>query len=268
MLIVTDGAVDVPETLLGSGLLRRVPGEIWSGEAPFPGGVDEFWAELRKGHYPSTTPPTVSALVTAYEHPDLVIGLHVSRRLSGTVSRADEAAARAGSGVVVVDTRSLSVGAGLLVTAVHRAAQSPDPPESIIDFAQALPERLHTFALVQDVDSLRRSDRAGLIPSSHLARNHPLVLAVRGRVVALAQPKNRSAAIDELIKHLRRSVDNELGAWALGHGDASDVDAVVDHLSNTLGQPPRFFTALGPTVGTHLGPDALVLGAITGPIEI
>lgn len=268
MVIVTDGAVDVPETLLGSALLRRVPGKVWVGEAPFAGDPDEFWAQLRKGNYPSTTPPTVNELVAAYQHSDTAIGLHVSRLLSVTVSRADEAATQTGPGVVVVDTRSLSVGAGLLVTAVHSAAQIPEAPTAVIDLARSLPERLHTFALVQEVESLRRSDRAGLLPDSHMVRNHPLVLAIRGRVVALAQPKHRSRAIEELAEHLHRSVGTKVGAWALGHGDASDVDAVVRRLSDALGKPPHFSISLDPTVGTHLGPDALVIGAITGPVGL
>jgi DegV family protein with EDD domain len=268
MLIITDGAVDVPESLIGSAVLRRVPGEIWAGKVPFRGDVDEFWAQLRKGEYPSTAPPTVSALIEAYRHPGLVIALHVSRQLSATMLRAEEAATRAGPDVVVVDTRSLSVGAGLIVAAVCRAGQSPNAPESLIDFARSLPERLHTFALVQEVESLRRSDRTGLLPTTHLARNHPLVLAVRGRVVVLAQPKHRSGAIGELAKRVRRSAGPEPGAWALGHGDATDVDAVVDELTNTIGTPPKFFTCLDPTVGTHLGPESIVVGAISEPIDV
>ncbi|MDA8399240.1 MAG: DegV family protein [Actinomycetota bacterium] len=267
MLIVTDGAVDVPESLTGSALLRRVPGEVWSGEAPFTGGLEDFWAQLRKGNHPLTTPPTVSALTAAYQHPDLVIGLHVSSELSATMARASEAAQRAGPGVVVVDTRSLSVGAGLIVTAVHRAAQSADAPDSIIDFARSLPDRVHTFALIQDVESLRRSDRSGLLPRAHLARK-PLVLAVRGRVVSLAQPNHRQAAVKEVAWRLRRSAGATLGAWALGHGDAADVDGIVERITAAIGQRPRFCTSLDPTVGAHLGPDAIVVGAVTGPVEL
>lgn len=267
MLIATDGAVDIPETLAGSPLVRSVPGEVWFGEAPFRGDADDFWAQLRKGNYPSTTPPTVSALAAAYQHPDLVIALHVSGRLSATVMRAHEAAQRAGPGVTVLDTRSLSVGAGLIVAAVHHAALSSEAPQSLVDFAHSLPERLHTFALVQAVESLRHSDRASLLPSSHLARHHPLVLSVRGRVVPMAQSRHRAGAVDELVRHLQRSTDGALGAWALGHGDASDVDGIVDRLSTALKRAPSFYTPLDPTVGAHLGPDALVVGAITGPIE-
>lgn len=268
MLIVTDGAVDLPAELMGSDGLRRVAGEVWVGDGPFSGDDDEFWAQLRKGNYPSTTPPTAGALFAAYEHPETVIALHVSGQLSSTLGRANEAATRAGKRVVVVDTRSFSVGAGLVVTAVHRSAQKADTPPSVIDLARSLPERLHTFALVQEVDSLLRSDRASLLPSSHLAHNHPLVLAVRGRVVPLAQPKNRGAAVDELVRHLRESTDGNLGAWALGHGDAIDLDGVLGHLSRAFEQAPRYCTMLDPTVGAHLGPDSLVVGAISGHVDL
>jgi DegV family protein with EDD domain len=268
VLIVTDGAVDLPETLMGSALVRRVPGEVWTSDVPYHGGVEEFWAQLRKGAYPSTTPPTVEDLVQAYQHPGPVLALHVSGHLSATLRRAEEAAARAGPGVVVVDTRSFSVGAGLVVAAVCRAVESLNAPEPLVDFARSLPDRLHTFVLVQDVGSLRRSDRSGLLPSAHLVSNHPLVLAVRGRVVALGQPRHRSGAVAELATHLRRSAGPQPGAWALGHGDAADVDRVAGELSHATGKPPEFLTRLDPTVGAHLGPESIVVGAISGRIEL
>jgi len=269
VLIVTDGAVDLPETLMTSELVLRVPGTVLTGDGPFAGSAAEFWALLRKGTDPSTMPPTVSELQAAYTHPDLVIALHVSGQLSATLTRAQEAAQRVGGAVRVIDSRSLSVGAGLLVTAVHRMAVNPDPSgSSPWEFAQSLPERLHTFALVQEVESLRQSNRAGLIPTTHLVRNHPLVLAVRGRVVPLSQPRHRHAALDDLVRHVRASTGATPGGWALGHGDAADVDAVVDRFEQALGVPARFYTQLDPTVGAHLGPDAIVVGAISGPLDL
>ena len=266
MLIVTDGAVDVPEAIGSSDLLRQVPGELWGADGPLRVDRDEFWAGLRRGEYPSTSPPTVSALMRAYEHPDLVLAVHVSGELSATLQRAYEAAERVGSGVSVIDSGSLSVGAGLVVAELHRLALAGSVP-SLVDAAQELPGRLHTFALIQEVDALRRSDRSGLLPSGHLARNHPLVVAVRGRVVPLAQPRHRASAITELSGHLQHRSGPPTVAWALGHGDAADIDSVVKGFSHYLGQAPIFVTLLDPTVGVHLGPDALVVGVLSEPME-
>jgi DegV family protein with EDD domain len=267
-VIVTDGAVDLPAWLEGSPRVRVVPGEIWVGDQPFVGGQDEFWTLLRSGTYPSTSPPTVSALADAYRHSELVFAIHVSGELSATLGRSQVALSRSGPGVTVIDTRSISVGAGLVAAAVHRAITDSSREESIINFARSLPDLLHTFALVQNIESLRQSDRDGLIPKRHLARNHPLLLAIRGRVIPLEQSKDRAQGLKKLVEHLRHSFRSEVGPWAIGHGDASDCDALVDELSRELGRPPSFLTSLDPTVGAHLGPEAVVVGLISHPVDL
>jgi fatty acid-binding protein DegV len=107
-----------------------------------------------------------------------------------------------------------------------------------------------------------------MLPKGHLARNHPLLLGVRGRVVALEQPKNRTAGLKLLTTHLQHSAGTEIGGWALGHGNSADTDAVVERLSQALGKLPSFVTRLDPTVGVHAGPDAIVVGALSGPIDL
>ena len=168
MLIVTDGAVDLPPALELSGRVRVVAGEIWVGDTAFQGVRDEFWSILRRGTFLSTTPPTVNTLTDAYRHDGLVLGVHVSAELSATVTRALGAAQLAGAGVVVVDSRSLSVGAGLVAVAIDQAALNREPEQSIIDVAKSLPDQLHTFVLVQDAEPLRRGGRAGLLPRDHV----------------------------------------------------------------------------------------------------
>lgn len=269
MLIVIDGGVDIPEALERTSRVRQVPGRVWTPDGPLQGGRSALWPLLRTGQYPSTAPPTVNELADAYQHDGRVLAVHVSGQLSTTVARAREAAAQVGANVVVMDTRSLSVGAGLIVTAlVQKISEHPaDLTGSSLPPLDRLGERLHTFALVQDVATLRHSDRASLLPRSRLVHDHPLVLAIRGRVVPLGQPRDRRKALDELASHVRTTSSGPLRAWSLGHGEASDVSQVIDRLSHALGSTPQFVTVLGPNVGAHLGPDALVVGALSGATE-
>lgn len=269
MLIVTDGAVDLPAGIERSPLLRVVPGHVWLDDQPLVTDLEGFWALLRRGRYPSTTPPTVNALAEAYRHHEPVLAVHVSAALSATVERAQEAATRSGPGsVVVVDTGSLSVGSGLIVAAVHHALHSSLGQDSTTHLARSLALRLHTFALVADIESLRRSQRVGLLPRGRLAHGRPLILAVRGRAVPLEQAKDRSAALRQLVAHVRRGAGQQIGAWALGHADASDRDELVRRLGQALGRPPSFVTCLDPTVGVHVGPESVIIGAISGPVEV
>jgi len=268
MLVVTDGAVDLPPRLSSGEGIRVVPGEIWVGDEPFRGDQAVFWDLLRGGTFPSTNPPTISALAEAYDAGELVCAVHVSADLSSTVARGLEAAARVGSGVIVIDTRSLSVGSGMIAAAVRRAGDDPARTTSVIDFAQGLPDLLHTFVLVPEAETLRRSGRAGLLPSGRLARGRPLLLAIRGRAVLLGQPKDREHGMRELITHVKRSSGSEIGPWALGHGDAPDADAIVARLSKAFDRPPAFAVPLDPTVGAHVGVEAIVVAVMAGPVDL
>lgn len=265
--MVVDGAVDVPETLVRAPGFRLVSGTVWSQAVPLADDRTTLWRLLRDGGAPSTSPPTVNALAAAYAGGSTVVGIHVSGRLSVTVARAREAAARAqaesGAQVHVLDTGSLSVGAGLIAWAVHAAAGAARTIGDLVDTADRLPPRLHSFALVQDVRVLRRSDRSGLVPRAHLASGHPLVLAIRGRVVPLEQPRHRHQALEALRRHLATTTGGNPEAWALGHGNASDLSSVSDLLSTALGKEPAFVAEIGPVVGAHLGPDSLVVAALS-----
>jgi len=267
MLLVTDTAVDLPAGLARSPSVRIVPGEVRQGTRPLVSSNEELWDQIRRGAPLSTAPPTVAALADAYRQGEVVCAIHVSEELSATMTRAKEAANRIGPHLTLVDTRSFSVGAGLVVAAVYRSIDPSIPEEAAFDLASSLPGRLHTFVLVEDVKSLKRSGRTGLLPEVHL-HNRPVLLGIRGRAFYLEQPRDRSAGLASLVTHARSSAQSGLGAWALGHGNATDRDAVVQKLSKDLGRVPSFVTSLGPAVGVHVGPNAIVVGVISGHVDL
>jgi DegV family protein with EDD domain len=265
MLLAVDGAVDLPVPMAASARVRVVSGAVWLGGQHFVGDRSEFWSQLRSGADFSTTPPSVSALTEAYRTADPVCALHVSAALSATVAHAREAASLASTQVAVIDTRSLSVGSGLVAAILHDSLVSGQATAagSVADEARFLCDRLHTFALIQDVTTLRRSGRAGLLPGREGSRRRPLILGLRGRAIALDEPKDRAAAIRQLAARAQDASRPAITAWALGHGDAFDLGKVQQQLTVTLGTPPRFVTPIDPTVGAHVGPDAIVVGALS-----
>lgn len=257
--LVVDGAVDLPPELVGSAGVRVVAQDVWVGDERFEGSTADFWAGLRAGQRFATTPPTVNALAAGYESGGEVCAVHVSGELSATVARAREAAGRSAAPVVVVDSRSISVGAGLVATLVHEAVQAAS---SWAELAEAVPktaDRVHTFALVAEVGPVRRSERIRL-PSAHLREHRPVLLAVRGRALALEQPKDRAAGLGDLVRHARDSTDGTPAGWVLGHGDASDADALRARLAEGFGRDAMYCCPIDPIVGAHFGPDAVVVG--------
>ncbi len=260
MTLVVDAAVDLPPDLRDSPRVRVASQDIWCGEQPFEGDRDRFWVALRAGERFATTAPTLGALCAAYEGGGGVCAVHVSGELSATVARAREAAARVAGPVAIVDSRSLSVGAGLVAHLADEAMRVGGSWSELTGKLSGLADRVHTFVLVNDVDTLRRSERISLLPAVHLHRHRPVLLAVRGRALVIDQPKDRAAGLSALATHARHSSADSVSGWALGHGDAGDVARVAARLARELGREPLYTCYVDPIVGSHVGPGAVVVG--------
>lgn len=261
MRLVVDGAVDLPTDLARAPHVGVANQEIWVDGAPFGGDSDRFWSRLRAGERFSTTPPTVTALAEAYAAGAgrSVCAVHVSKDLSATVRHAREAATRVPGPVLIVDSKSLSVGAGLVAFLAEQLFSEEGDWTRLATSVPRIPERVHTFVVVQDHEPLRRSERIKLLPTTRLNHHHPVLLAVHGRALALAQPRDRSAALQQLVVHARRSAAGAVAGWAVGHGDAADSPQVTEHLTAALGSPPLFCCTIDPIVGVHVGADAIVV---------
>lgn len=261
VVIVVDGAVDLPAELAAAPDVRSVPAAVYVDDQPFDGSTDEFWRAVRGGRSVTTTAPTVSALVDAFAADEAVVAVHVSGELSLTVARAREAAERRGGALVVVDSGSLSVGAGLVAVEAGRQLARSEGFADVARAARQLPDRLHTFAVVADPSRLVRSGRAGIV-AHQVSTHRPVVLAVRGRALLLGQPKDRARAIGDVARRVQDHLRAPEAHWAVGHGDASDVDRAVAVMAEAFGTPPDFVVPVDPTVGSHLGAEALVVAVL------
>jgi DegV family protein with EDD domain len=259
--IVIDGAVDLP---LPRGGVASVPAHIFKDGQPWSGDVAGFWSALREDALGwSTAPPAAAELAAVYQGEELVLAVHVSAELSATVEHARGAAEQTDAVVSVVDSRSLSVGAGLVVTGVH---------DSAVDLAEAshaaanVVARVHTYVLVERVDYLLRSGRFGLLQGEHLKPKQHYLLGVKGHAIPFGHSRSRDRAFSSLLDHVRRTAPHGVERWALSHGSARDVEELTSRASQVVGSEPDFVVALDPTVGIHVGPDAIVFAAVAaGP---
>jgi fatty acid kinase fatty acid binding subunit len=258
--IVTDGAADLPAEVAASIGIVVVPPTVRFGEQVWDGPVEDFWRRVRAGAASTTAPPSVEALAAAYRGEGPVCGIHVSAELSRTFEHAGEAAALAGCPVHVADTRSLSVGTALVATA---AAALDVGLEELAPLVADLTDRVHVHAVLEDVAHLLRGGRAGLV-GAEAKPGIRHVMAVQGHPVLLRQHRDRRRAVHDLLDHIARNhLSRGVERWAVGHGDATDIHVFVDEAQKVFGTPPAFVTLLGPSVGSHTGPGALIVGLLS-----
>jgi DegV family protein with EDD domain len=258
--IVIDGAVDLP---LPREEVVSIPARILKDKRPWSGDVGQFWSALRSDPLGwSTAPPSTDELADAYSGNEPVLAVHVSSALSTTVEHAHAAAAIAGGAVTVCDSRTLSVGAGLVVSALARAR--PEPEEAPTRTAGII-ARTHTYILVDQVDYLLRSGRLGLFEGEHVRSRRHYLLAVRGHAIPLGYSRSRQHAFLSLLDHLLGTAPNGIEAWALSHGSSADIESLGARASQAIGRAPEFVVLLDPVVGIHVGPDAVVVASLASP---
>jgi DegV family protein with EDD domain len=259
--IVTDGGADLPAQLAASLDIQVVRGPVRFDGREWDGASQEFWDAVRAhGPTPETCPPAVDAFAGVFAGPEPVCSVHVSTELSRTFEHASEAAGSAQADIRVVDTRSLSVGTALVAISAAEAAKVDGTSAQIERLIHNAADTVHVYAVIEDARYLIRSGRAGLIDPKHSRRGARHVLAVKGHAIPLAQVRSRDRAISELIDHVQEHVHHGVQRWAAAHGDASDVDDFVQELESIFGSQPEYVMPLGPIVGTHAGPGALVVG--------
>ena len=260
MRVVTDGSADLPPELAARLQIEVVRGPVRFGEDLWHGEPGEFWETLRRGKpLPATEAPSVEDLAASYGGGGPVMAVHVSSELSRTVDHARTAAGKAKAAIEVIDSRSLSVGTGLVAMAAGQALVAGADWERLRALVARCVDEVHLHGVIDDVKFLVRGGRAGLVAAKVSKHAHRHVVAVKGHVIPIRQVRHRGEAVGEMVAHVREHVPGGASCWAVGHGDADDVDDVVERLVPAFGCDPAFVTLIGPPVGSHMGPGALAV---------
>ncbi len=181
--LLADSGADLPDGLLAAGGVHLVPVRVAFGEEEFLDKLSlspaEFYARLRRESRPPRTsqPPPADfhrALEFLLSHHQAVLGIHLSRRLSGTLQAAEAAAGRLDSSRIrLVDSENASAGQGLLVSyAAEAIAAGLSLPEAA-RVVEAMVPRTRSFAVLNDLRHAERGRRAGWGKCSSSARSSP-----------------------------------------------------------------------------------------------
>ena len=130
--IVTDSTADLPLSYYEANNVQMVPLTVRFGEKSFKDWIDinpkEFYQRMRDSDIlPKTSQPSVAQFAQVYQklagEAEQIVSIHLSSELSGTVQAAEMARDMANVPVTVIDTKSGSLGTGLIVDAAVRGTK-------------------------------------------------------------------------------------------------------------------------------------------------
>jgi DegV family protein with EDD domain len=263
--IVTDSACDLTDDLVKQHEVIVVPLTIRFGAEEFEDRRDltpeEFWRRCQgKGALPETAAPSPGAFIAAFEQAadegaEAVLCLTISSKLSATYASAVTAADTFTSiPVKVVDTRSVTMGQGLMVIAAAEEAVAGIGLDALLAKSEDRTTRVRVYGVVGGLDFLQRGGRIGGAQAllGSLLSIKPVIMVKDGEVAEESKQRTRSRALSYMSAKVVG--DAPLERLAVADGACDDIDDVVRQLVSIPVQHPLVSVQLGPVVGSHTGP--------------
>jgi len=226
--------------------------------------MEEFLARA-EGNWPTTSVPSTGEFVQAFreivESGDVVVCITITGSHSATYSAAVTASQQFAPGqVTVVDSRSLSMGQGLLVLAAARAAREGKGPEGVVEAIAKLRKRLRLFITLDTVQYLVRGGRASRLSGvvATLLRIRPILTLIDGELTLLDRPRGRKAAKQKLMELAKGCCPAEtVGVAHIAREE--EAKALISDFSLQTGYPEEevLLTETGMILATHAGPGTL-----------
>ncbi len=274
--ILVDSTADIPAESARVLEIEVVPLTVHFGDETYRDGVDldgpSFYAKLRSStQVPTTSTPPPGLFEERYrklvaEGATGILALHIGSGLSATysVSRtaADAVTQDTGIPIEVIDSRQASAGFGLPAEIVARQAREGASLEALKAHAESLLSRTHVIFVLDTLEYLQRGGRIGRGKAmlGTLLSFKPLLEIRDSAVVPLEQPRTRSKAQERL-----GQIVSQLGtleAVAIVQSDDT-IGGQLQAVARTFWQGPIEMFWLGAVVGTHAGPGAGGIVAIT-----
>lgn len=279
--VVTDSTCDLPPDLIRSHDILVVPLTVHFGDESYRDGVDirarDFYRMLEESeHHPSTRPPEEAEF---YEHyHDIIaeqdiVSVHISSKLSQTLEHAKSAAMRGirtfdhlpperhDCALEVVDSRSVSVGVGLLALFAARMAAREEKVFAIAQRLRRMEERLHIVFAVDTLDYLVKGGRIGKARAmvGKLLGIKPILGVVDGEVTAIDKARGGRRVHPRIVDLISERVDPKKPlVVGVAHAQAP---VWADRLGKLLQKHFRvaelILSDIGPVVGTHAGPGCV-----------
>jgi len=262
--IVTDSACDLPQDVCDRLGIVVVPLSIRFGNEEFTDRtgitVDEFWSRCHSSSVlPETAAPAPGQFEAAYRQlkADGASGIcviNLSGELSATMQSAELAAKSVAADIpiTVVDSRTVSMGQGLVVLDCAERAKAGASLDEVASLARGYADKVHVWGALDTLENLKKGGRIGgakALMATALAIK-PIIEIRNGKVEEGGRQRTRSKALAFLIDQVR-STPNIVQLGVL-HAKCPDVDQFVSMLKEVY-SGDIVVGDIGAVVGSHAG---------------
>lgn len=270
--VLTDSSCDLPKELLDKYQIHVVPLTVHFGESFYLDRITiqppQFYSLLEKSQVnPTSAQPAYKEFQNKYEylctHYDAVIGVNISKGLSGTFANSEKAsrdvADETGKRIKVFDSRNLSGCLGMIVLRVAREVEKGTSYEEILPKVEEWIKKSHIRVSVPTLKYIVRSGRVSPFKSfvAKILDLKPVIaLDEEGKSVVFSKAftekgsmKNAIRSVEKLLRH------NKIWEYAITHANNPEaLEYIRTEMEKLTGKKPLFIEQVSPVLGANTGP--------------
>lgn len=266
--IITDSTANIPEEYYQELNIQTVPLIIhWDGQA-YVDKIEltpqEFYRRLAISKtLPTTSQPSVAAFTEVFapliEQGYDIITLPLSSGISGTFLSASAAAGQFPIGrIEVLDTKSVSVGLGIILIKVGRAAKAGATLQECRQIAMDVASRVHIYFSVETLENLRKGGRINTAAAFlGTALDMKPILEFRGGLIEAKERVRTSKKAHARLVELTEEIVGPKGEIELAGFVSAAAEPAMEELRQQIHKQftvkEEFSGILSPVLGTHVG---------------
>lgn len=278
-VLFTDSCCDLPISFVNENNIQVMPIIVNINGEDIPDDLGksishkDFYSLIRNGKLPKTSQVNVDTFERNFKkyvrEGYSIVYIGFSSALSGCVNSArlakeiiDEEIKDAD--ITIVDTKSASMGLGLLVYYAANMLKEGNSKEDIVNWLENNKLKVNHWFTVDDLNHLKRGGRVSstvAIVGTMLSIKPIMHVDNEGRLIPISKVKGRKKAIKVLCDKLKEKiVDSENQTVFISHGDCiQEAESLKELILSEVKVKEIIINNIGPAVGSHSGPGTLAL---------
>jgi len=269
--IVTDTASDISPEDARRLNITLVPLYVTFGDKVYRDGVDigpdDFYRKLEESRIqPFTSSPSPGDFARIYEEvgrdADQIISIHITKKHSATLDSArlgKEMVESKGCHVEVVDSMGVTMWQGTVASAAAKAVMEGCSIQQVRERIQETISQMHGIGLLNTLRYLVKGGRIreSIFRIENILSVKPMITLRDGEIKPLGLVRSWSKGI-ERIQEFIKSVPSPQNISIIHNTVPNDAQGIIDNLRAALPNAILKLNRLGPALGVHSGPGALL----------
>lgn len=275
--IVTDSVANLPVDIIKEHNIYVIPQILnWEGKSLLDQidiSTEEFYQRLPQSKdLPKTSQPAPGQFTEHFmkvaEGAESIVAIFVSELLSGTLQSAHLGAEAMGDyPIEIVDSRSASLGLGLLVVAAARMAAEGHDYKDIAAHIRTLVPRMRVIFVVDTLEYLHKGGRIGgaqrLVGS--MLSIKPVLHLEGGKIEPLASIRTKTKAIQYMIDLVLSEMKDkkQVHAGVIHANVLEEAQRIAKIIQAEANPKELIINQLTPVIGANVGPGIVGMGYYT-----